>query len=86
MNRWEKLRLDLLRSLYESYMEEHTAWVDFEGTDEHARKDILREADYLVERGLVRRENGYQLTADGRDYVESSLRLNSDKLRPRFIR
>jgi|GEM_PF-6552990 len=86
MNRWEQLRRELLRSLYEAYMQEHVAWVDFDGTDEHPRKDILREADYLVEKGLVRREAGYQLTADGRDYVESKMRVNSDKIEPRFIR
>src|SRR5690554_5262760 len=73
MTKWQRLRIELLKDLYKLYMESHTAWADFGGDDEHTIHDIEHEFDYLVEKGWVRRSNGYQLTADGRDYVERDI-------------
>lgn len=73
MNKWERLRTELLKSLYEMYMESHTAWAEFGSTDEFSLSDVTREADYLCEKGWVRRSGGYQLTAEGRDHVERNI-------------
>lgn len=74
MNRWEKVRTQLLREFYCLYMESHTAWGEHPGNDSISTQEFIREQDYLVEKGLLRKQGGmYQLTASGRDYVEKNL-------------